>query len=563
MRVHCLGGSKPFDPSLQPEQIRCNQLTIPSLLVVGSIGSLLATQLAQLPSTKVRLILRRKDIASALFSSKESNPSLSSFSPEKGALVSLQMERNGLVKRTDGLEVELTPSPEDRALIGRTDFAATFFASKKFPDLVRNDPIDTLIITTKAPSTLKALKGLLPRLSSQSTIVILQNGMGVLEGMLDTYWPDEVPSSNDFGASGLSGRPQGRPNFVCATTTHGVWRKNSSHFVHAGLGDIKFGVVPNRAAQASLVSTDPSPWGEHYHNPLLNPRSLTSPTLEHLPLTPDTVSLHRTVSALLQLKELNTAWLPLPTFQIAQLQKLAVNTAVNGLTAIMGVPNGALVGSPNSKRIISTICKECSSVFAAHVGREEGSWTPPPVSYSSPLSPSPAPSLSTPHPPPPPLPSSHPLSTESLTDYTLQVLFKTSTNFSSTLLDILNISPKISNANPLSSSSFSYSATEIEYLNGYVVALGERYGIPTPFVECVRSMVLLKEETLKAGSVDLVLEKRSEKLAAAATPRKSGSVFSRSTSTEGSRVGGVLKSAYQRAQDVKNGKLIKSRGEGG
>ena len=90
--------------------------------------------------------------------------------------------------------MEITPSPQDKLEIGRNAMGGASTSSgtsTKFPDLVRNDPIDTLFITTKAPQTLPALHALLPRLSSASTIVLCQNGMGVLEGLLDKYWPDD------------------------------------------------------------------------------------------------------------------------------------------------------------------------------------------------------------------------------------------------------------------------------------------------------------------------------------------------------------------------------------
>lgn len=324
--------------------------------------------------------------------------------------------------------------------------------------------------------------------------------------MLNRYWPDDVE-----GAPGLYGAG-GRPSFICATTTHGVWRKGSNHFVHAGVGDIKFGIVPNSAVLSALSSIQAPMWGDDSNNPILNPRSLTSPTLDHLPLTSATVSLRETVAALLE-SDLRASWLPLPTLQVAQLQKLAVNTSVNCLTALLGVHNGALVGSRKARALVCSVTEECSAVFAAHIAREEGRWTPPPLgtteeldlldtaasTSSSTQSPAPQSSSSSSHPPPPPLPESHPLSANSLADYTLRVLFSTSTNLSSTLQDILSTEP---------SSAFAPSRTEIDFINGYVVALGTRYRVHTPVVETLGRLVGLKEEMLRVGAVDRVVESR-------------------------------------------------------
>ncbi|KAI5479800.1 2-dehydropantoate 2-reductase [Pseudohyphozyma bogoriensis] len=502
MRFHCLGGT-------------------------GSIGSLFATNLARLPNTKVRLILRRKQAAADLLQASNSTPRLlGDTSDESVPLVSLRVERDGLARRTDGLEVEVTPSPADRDAQGKRGASGRKYTpfdgkSATLPNLVRNDPIDTLFITTKANQTLPAIASLIPRLSSSSTIVLCQNGMGTLEGLLDRYWPDDHSTVSGAGLYGVQSS-SGRPSFVCATTTHGAFRKAEGHFVHAGLGDVKFGVVPNRAVLSSLANSRSSDWGANSeYNPLLNPRSLIAPQLSHIPLTPETRTLHTTLSALLQLDDLVPSWLPLPTLQLTQLQKLAVNTSVNALTALLGVQNGALVGSKKAKSIIQSVARECSAVFAAHIAREEGRWTPPPVlpaldeteelydaedeephTRRRRRSRQPTPP---PHPPPPSLPASHLLSEDSLIDYTLRVVFHTSVNLSSTLSDILATVPAPRGPSPLSPSR-----TEIDFINGYVAALGRRYGIATPVVETLGEMVKLKEEMLRCGAVDRVMVARAD-----------------------------------------------------
>ena len=506
---------------------------------------MIATNLARIPSAQVRLIVRRKALATAL---------LQGLPPGQAPLLSLSLERNGLIRKTDGFQLELTPTPDDQDLAIRSKAslaAGGGFQSKQHGNLLRNDPIDTLIITTKAPATLPAIKSLLPRLSASSTIVICQNGMGVLEGLLDRYWPDDDSLQSGLGASYGSGG--GRPSFICATTTHGVYKKGTNHFVHAGNGDIKFGVVPNRAVIASLAATPNPSWGNAYNNPLLNPRSLIEPTLSHIPLTTATNSLHSTLAALLQI-ELNTKWLPLPTLQITQLQKLALNASVNSLTAVMGVHNGALVGSKGAQAIISSISKECSEVFGAHLAREAGTWEPPPLPSSilssadaeSSYSRTPTP----PHPSPPPLPESHPLSAASLTDNTLRVIFRTSLNLSSTLQDIM-----ATPGPPTAPSPTDGTRTEVDFINGYVIALGRRYGIETPVTESMGMLVKLKEEMLRSGAVDRVIETRRYHIDTTSTT-PSPSIFSPAASlasSSSSVAGGPKKTvpppAYARARN--------------
>lgn len=429
----------------------------------------------------------------------------------------------------------------------------------------RQDPIQTLVVTTKTPATVPAIRHLLPRLSSRSTIVLCQNGMGVLEALLEKYWPEDrsdeierayAAASDSGGSAGRWGQQSayggggggGRPSFVCATTTHGAWRKGASHFVHAGMGDLKFGVVPNRAVMSFLSSYPDPAWSSDQENPILNPRSLVEPTLEqHLPYAPVTSSLYSTVSSLLQLKELHPVWLPLPTLQIAQLQKLAVNASVNSITAIAGVHNGALVGSQKAKRVIESVTRECADVFAAHVAYEQGLWRPDSLSPEDDTAAS-----SSPRPrPPPTLPISHPLSSHSLLDYTLRVLMKTSVNISSTLSDLLplqsNLPPTRSTFSLAQNSPSLPSRTEIEYINGYVVALGRRYGIRTDTVETLGELVLLKEEMARVGAVDRVWQSRGGPAVAAASARASSPSPSAAPSTPGDESASPTQTRRRRA----------------
>lgn len=499
---------------------------------VGSIGSLLATNLAQLPSTQVRLILRRKDLAKQLLETSvgPQNPHDATGVPYG----SLTVERDGLARRTSGLEMELTRSPNDfferSSHAGSGGSGGARSAPRIDPRVWnRQDPIQTLVVTTKTPATVPAIRHLLPRLSSRSTIVLCQNGMGVLEALLEKYWPEDRSDEAErslagpaggggrgaWGKSAAGAGDGGRPSFVCATTTHGAWRKGASHFVHAGLGDLKFGVVPNRAVM-SFLSTYPDPsWSDPSENPILNPRSLVEPTLNHLPYAPVTSSLHSTVSSLLACSELQPNWLPLPTLQIAQLQKLAVNAAVNSITAVTGVHNGALVGSQKAKRVIGAVTRECADVFAAHVAYEQGIWRPPPALGLDDFEAAERP------PPPPALPPSHPLSAHALLDYTLRVLLKTSVNISSTLSDLLplqsSLAPTRSTFSLAQHAPSLPSRTEIEYINGYVAALGRRYGVRTDTVEALGELVLLKEEMGRVGAVDRVWQSRAGAVSSAAS----------------------------------------------
>ncbi|EJT99975.1 hypothetical protein DACRYDRAFT_23507 [Dacryopinax primogenitus] len=208
------------------------------------------------------------------------------------------------------------------------------------PEVGQAHPIESLILTCKAPSTLSALQRLVPRLSSNSTIVLLQNGMGVYEQLVERLFPD----------------PEKRPHFVLASTSHGVWARGPLNVVHAGLGDFSFGIVPDpqkrRDYEASLKSGfSHLQLADISTNPAEDPQSRT---------------LHATIHALLSLKDLNPHWESMPNMHLKLLRKLCVNCCVNPLTAIMNVTNGELLGSTEAYSILRAICKEASAVFRAH-----------------------------------------------------------------------------------------------------------------------------------------------------------------------------------------------------
>lgn len=225
----------------------------------------------------------------------------------------------------------------------------------------------------------------------------------------------------------------------------------------------------------------------------------------------------------------------------------------------MGVNNGALIGSQKAKSLIATVSRECGQVFAAHIAREEGRWEPPSHVSSSSDSPdyddTPS-ALIESHPPPPPLPSHHPLSPQSLLAHTLNVLFKTSSNLSSTLSDLLPLQQ--TSTFTLDNAPSLPSRTEIDYINGYVTALGSRYGIETPVVKALGEMVLLKEEMGRVGAIDRVWQGRSSvkedpKLGSREQARRP-SIFSSSSSGSGSEGGQARrrtpepKKAHKRAE---------------
>jgi ketopantoate reductase len=95
-------------------------------------------------------------------------------------------------------------------------------------------PIETLLVCTKAPDTLNAIKPLQQRLNSNSVIVLLQNGvLGVHELLTMSY---DAPFSGQLS-----------PTFILGSTTHGVTKPDRFRIQHVGVGNTVFGTPEVRS----------------------------------------------------------------------------------------------------------------------------------------------------------------------------------------------------------------------------------------------------------------------------------------------------------------------------
>ena len=303
-----------------------------------------------------------------------------------------------------------------------------------------NTDIQSLIVTLKAGITKKALSTLSPRLSPSSVVTLIQNGMGVYDELCREIWPD----------------PRNRPFFVIGTTTHGATMDEGGggrirHRSKPGQGELKFGVVPDPRKQ---IDFEQWLWGGHVGSlPLLAP-----PPSPSLPLPPapgsetDLTHLKDTLSALLSLSHLTPSLLPMPHLNHEQMLKVALNSIINPLTAILGsgaLPNGSLFGSYPAHHLIRSLAKETSAVIIAYleiISAPRGDTPPPDVLRI--------------------------FSPESLEKRVVALVRSTSDNISSMAQDVSRGRP-----------------TEINYINGYISNLGERVGVNTPCHDMIIEMV--------------------------------------------------------------------------
>lgn len=183
-----------------------------------------------------------------------------------------------------------------------------------------NSPIECLITTVKANMTVPALKDIRHRLTSDSTVCLLQNGMGMIEMLNKEVFPD----------------PDKRPSYIRGIISHGLYRRQALYAVeHAGVGTTILSPVSSSDSPIPEADTDWAP--------------TTKYLLRLLTLTPPLVAVAETPAGLLQY----------------QLEKLAVNCVINPLTALSECKNGELLYSYSFTRVMRLLLFEISRVICA------------------------------------------------------------------------------------------------------------------------------------------------------------------------------------------------------
>jgi len=161
--------------------------------------------------------------------------------------------------------------------------------------LKRQADIDNLLITTKAQRTIEAFMPTIPLLGQSSNMLLLQNGMGNLEQLMQLH-----PSDRWF----------------VGTTTDGAYRKSKRHIVHAGIGGTQIGS----------------------------------------PLQPCSDAGRQSLVKLMSLLEADVEWVD--DIEPIIWRKLIINSAINPLAVILNCNNGALASDAMAREKISALCLE-------------------------------------------------------------------------------------------------------------------------------------------------------------------------------------------------------------
>ncbi len=169
------------------------------------------------------------------------------------------------------------------------------------------DSIGNLLVCTKTYATLAALEPWQSLLHPQVNMLLLQNGMGTAQLVQGQY-------------------PQA--NIYCATTTDGAWRQGPWQLTRAGHGETFMGAFSHHLSRSSVAE-------------IMQPLLAASQVHKH---------------------ELAITW---HTDIITPLwHKLAINSAINGLTAIYHLTNGELIEHSQARPRLEQLCRETEDVMS-------------------------------------------------------------------------------------------------------------------------------------------------------------------------------------------------------
>ena len=187
--------------------------------------------------------------------------------------------------------------------------------------------ISMLVVCVKAHRAVAAIKALRHRLTRQSTICFLQNGLGVIEAVNSAVFED----------------PQSRPTYLVGIVSHGVLATTSGDFVHTRAGKITMSRLPRTfdSSMTSVIST--------------GFRDISAPS----------ESAKYMLKIMRECTPLNAKLVSHEENLLLQLEKLAINCVVNPLTAIYGLPNGDLFKYGHIQHVVRLLLSEISQVLCS------------------------------------------------------------------------------------------------------------------------------------------------------------------------------------------------------
>ncbi|CAG8542407.1 6308_t:CDS:2 [Diversispora eburnea] len=246
---------------------------------------------------------------------------------------------NGDVEQTQGYDTEVLRDFDIDELVDRH-----FHYGACPPNL----QIQRLIVTTKAQDVSKSFRRIFYRLSPTSTIVLLTNGMGVYEELMEDFFSQDEKL---------------RPNILMGAATHIVYRtkliNSSFDLLHYGIGEIDLGIIPRKEVEPNVTAKSNESNSKITKEPILDING------NELPPIPEN-SLRTTLEVLTSIPELHCRHVNVLTIQNRLLENLVINACINPLTAIFNIRNGGLLFNRGADRVIEAICKESTQIMQKH-----------------------------------------------------------------------------------------------------------------------------------------------------------------------------------------------------
>lgn len=173
--------------------------------------------------------------------------------------------------------------------------------------------ITDLVISTKSYATLDALKPYVRHITPETTILILQNGMGMAEAIQEEFWPTGPI-----------------PRIFLAVSTHGAYKKAINQVHHVGIGKLVMAPLKaEKTTQNAEIGIIPS---------------------------------------LILCKELNASCVATNELLLAQMEKLVVNACINPMSALLDCLNGDLLVGKKTIPMMRKVAREASRCFGAEYG---------------------------------------------------------------------------------------------------------------------------------------------------------------------------------------------------
>ncbi|KAL8839568.1 MAG: hypothetical protein Q9170_001672 [Blastenia crenularia] len=292
--------AKTQSPLVQYRRAQRRTINVPRriyILGVGNIGGFVAHSLAGLPHRPpITLLLPSRGSVATWYEQGES----------------LKLTTNGMLDTKSTFDVECIqrprPAEEAQAVRARSDSIPQGLIDPQ------EEIIYNLIVSVKAFNTVDALRRIAHRLTRHSSILFIQNGMGIIEEVNDKVFPD----------------PATRPQYMLGVISHGIYRTKRFTLVHSGYGTTALAILPRNIE-------DVKPDFESSALYLLR-------TMTRAPV-------------------LVAAGFPPTDLLQTQIEKLAVNAIINPITALMGCPNGDLLHQPSISRVIRLLLAEICLVI--------------------------------------------------------------------------------------------------------------------------------------------------------------------------------------------------------